>query len=721
MVGGVWLSCSSPNRRFSDQGSGGSAGIGGTAGNAAPGTGGKGGDVSKAGEGGSASPADNAGAAGAAGGGDEPTAGSAGAGDGSPCNADEYDNGTSCQKLTKCGADQYEKSPPTPTSDRTCGPISTCVAGMFVAAQPTATADRTCKPCTTSTFSSAQNVDACKPWTDCKATETESVPPSSTSDRVCSECGAGKYKANNQCQPLTVCSSSQYESVAATATSDRKCQPLTVCSSSQYESVAATTVSDRKCQSLTVCGSSQYESVAATATSDRKCQALTSCQPGNKETTAPTATTDRKCGACDAGTYSTAVNATSCAAWATCTWATGGVAQAGTPSSNAVCGTPSQYRQFGTSAYDTALGVATDGSGNVYVAGSTNGSLTKAANLNGDAFIRKYDPNGTVLWTRQFGNTSTTRATSVAPDSSGNVYVAGYTGALLEGTYYGSDDAFVRKYDSNGNVLWTRQLGTDWTDQASSVAVDGSGYAYVVGFVGNSLVAGTGGPGDQDAFMRKFDTDGNTLWTKQWGTTSTDNAYAVKAIGSGTGTVYVTGYVGGGELRTFALNGTAGWIKAFSASVSATPYGLAVLGSGEAFVTGYTSGNLQGTNAGSMDIFVRKYDASGGIAWTAQFGTPDWDEGDAIAVDGNGNSYVTGYTLSAIAGTNAGGTDAFLRKFSPSGSPILTQQFGTTSNDRANAMAVDGSGNLYIAGGTDGVFVGTPPGNGDAYVRQILP
>jgi hypothetical protein len=397
------------------------------------------------------------------------------------------------------------------------------------------------------------------------------------------------------------------------------------------------------------------------------------------------------------------------------------VAQAGTPSSNAVCGTPSQYRQFGTSAYESALGVATDGSGNVYVVGYTNGALAAAAsNYNGDAFVRKYDLNGTVIWTRQFGNTSTTRATSVAADSAGNLYVAGYTGALLDTTYYGTDDAFVRKYDSNGNVLWTRQFGTTWTDHANGVAVDGSGYAYVVGSAGTAL---TGTTDDAPiAFIRKFDTSGGTLWTKQWANSSGNGvAYAVKAIGTGTGTVYVAGNTGGGELRTFALNGTAGWIKSISGTISDSVYALAVLGSGEAFVTGTTSADLAATNAGSSDVFLRKFAANGDVLWTAQFGTPDWEEGDAVAVDGNGNSYVTGYTLGAIAGTNAGNSDVFFRKYSPSGSPLSTQQFGTTSNDHANGLAVDGSGNLYLAGDTEGAFVGMQAGNADVFVRQILP
>ncbi|HKO53356.1 MAG TPA: SBBP repeat-containing protein [Polyangiaceae bacterium] len=693
LVGGILLSCSSSDRNFGSKGSMGGAGAAGGVG--AAGNAGASGKAGASGNPGTAGAAGAGSSPGAAGADPQSSAGSSGAGPDGACSAEEYHDGTACLKLTTCGADEYEKTAPTIKSDRVCALVSTCSAGTFVTSGATGSADRVCSPCAASTFSSVPNALACKPWSQCVSGESESVAPTSTSDRVCSACGAGKYSVNNQCQPLTVCTASQYESVPATATSDRKCAALTVCSASQYESAAATTVSDRKCAALKV------------------------CQPGNKQTVAPTASTDRQCAACEAGKYSTTQNAASCDAWATCTWATGGVAQAGTASSNAVCGTPSQYRQFGSSAYDTALGVATDGSGNVYVVGYTNGNIAATASNNGAAFVRKYDLNGTVVWTRQFGSASTTRATSVAPDSSGNLYVAGYTEALLQGTHYGSDDAFLRKYDSSGNVLWTQQFGTTWTDQAYGVAVDGSGYAYVVGKAGTAL---TGTTVDAPiAFIRKFDTSGGTLWTKQWANSSNNGeAYAVKAIGTGTGTVYVAGNTGGGELRTFALNGTPGWIQSISGTISDSVYALAVLGSGEAFVTGITSADLAGTNAGSPDVFVRKFAANGTVAWTAQFGTPNWEQGSAIAVDGNGNSYVTGYTEGAVAGTNAGSSDIFLRKYSPSGSPLSTQQFGTTSNDRATGMAVDGNGTLFMAGGTDGAFVGTAAGSGDVFLRQLV-
>ena len=97
---------------------------------------------------------------------------------------------------------------------------------------------------------------------------------------------------------------------------------------------------------------------------------------------------------------------------------------------------------------DYANGVATDSSGNVYVTGGTKGGLdgnTSAGDT--DLFVVKYNSSGTKQWTKQLGTSSTDNATGVATDSSGNVYVTGYTGGGLDGnTSAGGIDLFVVKY-----------------------------------------------------------------------------------------------------------------------------------------------------------------------------------------------------------------------------------------------------------------------------------
>ena len=107
---------------------------------------------------------------------------------------------------------------------------------------------------------------------------------------------------------------------------------------------------------------------------------------------------------------------------------------------------------MGTSSTDNAYGVATDSSGNVYVTGNTNGGLdgnTSAGSW--DLFVVKYNSSGTKQWTKQLGTSSTDWAKGVATDSSGNVYVAGYTAGGLDGnTSAGGLDLFVVKYNSDG-------------------------------------------------------------------------------------------------------------------------------------------------------------------------------------------------------------------------------------------------------------------------------
>lgn len=107
--------------------------------------------------------------------------------------------------------------------------------------------------------------------------------------------------------------------------------------------------------------------------------------------------------------------------------------------------------------------------------------------------MRKYDTNGNILWTRQFGSGALDQAFGVAVDSNGNSYVAGFTDFVLPGeTSAGLEDAFVRKYDTNGNIVWTRQFGTSQSDQAFAVAADSAGAPDVL--TDPSVVLGSGVP-----------------------------------------------------------------------------------------------------------------------------------------------------------------------------------------------------------------------------------
>ena len=335
-------------------------------------------------------------------------------------------------------------------------------------------------------------------------------------------------------------------------------------------------------------------------------------------------------------------------------------------------------RQFGSSGYEYVYGLCGDSSG-VYVAGCTYGALPgQTSPGGGDAFVRKYDGDGTEVWTKQFGSSGDDYAFGLCGDSTG-VYVAGLTyGGLPGWTSAGAWDAFVRKYDLNGNELWTSQFGSSANEYASGLYGDSSG-VYVAGQTYGALPGQTSA-GEWDAFVRKYDLNGNELWTRQFGTSGDERGLGLYGDSSG---VYVAGQTygalpgqtsaGGGDafVRKYDGDGTEVWTKQFGSSRSEFVYGLCGDSSG-VYVAGCTYGALPGQTSagGEEDAFVRKYDLNGNELWTRQFGS----SGDDYAVGLWGDSsgvYAAGFTDAALPGqTSAGGPDAFVAKLT-TGGPTL--------------------------------------------------
>ncbi len=327
--------------------------------------------------------------------------------------------------------------------------------------------------------------------------------------------------------------------------------------------------------------------------------------------------------------------------------------------------------QIGTPARDQSNSVAVDGSDNIYITGWTEGDLGEPNAGEGDAFLVKFDTLGNELWSRQVGTVSTDESRSVAVDGSGNVYITGYTQGDLAGPNAGLSDAFLVKYDSLGNQIWSQQIGTSGMEYSYSVAVDGSGNAYITGDTYGDL-DGTNA-GYSDIYLVKFDSSGNQLWAKQIGTPRRDYGRSV-----------------------------------------------AVDASGNAFITGWTEGSLGGTNAGEADPFLAKFDSSGNQLWLKQLGTSNYDFSTAVAVDSSGNAYISGDTYGSLARPLSGYyKDAFLVKFSSSGNKLWAKQIGTSKHDRSNSVAVDCFDNVYIAGYTQGNLAGTNAGNYDAFVVKF--
>ena len=275
-------------------------------------------------------------------------------------------------------------------------------------------------------------------------------------------------------------------------------------------------------------------------------------------------------------------------------------------------------QQFGTTGNDVGRGIALDSSANIYITGSTEGTLGASAFGLSDIFLTKFDSTGNKLGTRQFGTTGRDTGYGVVVDSSGNVYVTGSTEGVLGASAFGLSDIFLAKFDSSGNQLFIKQLGTTGFDIGYGVAVDSTGNVYVTGSTEGTL--GASAFGLSDIFLAKFDSSGNQLFIKQFGTTGFD-------IG----------------------------------------YGVALDSSGNVYVTGSTEGTLGASAFGLSDIFLAKFDSSGNNIFIQQLGTTGRDIGYGITLDSSANAFITGSTEGILGASALGLSDIFLAKFNSAG------------------------------------------------------
>ena len=385
-------------------------------------------------------------------------------------------------------------------------------------------------------------------------------------------------------------------------------------------------------------------------------------------------------------------------------------------------------QQIGSSDTDSSRGVAVDASGNIYITGNTRGDLGGPNQGDHDAFIVKYSSGGTVQWTRKIGTSRYDYANGIAADSSGNIYIAGATRGDIGGSNQGEIDAFLVRYNSSGTVQWTRQIGTSGKDYAYAIAVDGSGNSYITGGTWGGL--GRPNPGGLDAFIVKYDSGGAVQWSRQIGSAGHDLTSSIAVDASGNS--YIAGYTegnlggpnqGGSDAFIVKYNsaGTVQWMRQIGSSGTDDAEGITVDGSGNIYITGRTYGDLAGPNQGAGDAFIVKYDSGGTLQWIRQMGTANSDLVSDIAVDGSGNSYITGYTYGDLGGPSHGDWDAFIVTYDSGGTVQWSRQIGTGESDFAYGIAVDGSGNIYITGSTRGDLGGPNQGGNDAFLVAIAP
>jgi hypothetical protein len=385
-----------------------------------------------------------------------------------------------------------------------------------------------------------------------------------------------------------------------------------------------------------------------------------------------------------------------------------------------------------------------------------SGALIKS---DGDgAFVTKFNAAGTALVYSTF--LAGVAATGIAIDSAGNAYVTGWVDATgfatknpFQAASGGGNDAFVTKLNATGSeLIYSTYLGGSGDDQANGIAVDGSGNAYVIGDTTSTNFPTTPGSLQPSSslgggFVAKLNASGSALAYSTYlpGTASTSGNTGIAVDSSGN--AYVTGFVEAPSFPTtpgafqsgsqggvfIAKLNPAGSAFVYAASLGgSTYYGkayrIAVDGAGDAVVTGAgpvptTPGAYQSTNPGA---FVSELNAAGTALVYSTYiggsGTTNFTSSvvGGIAVDSSGNIYVTGTTWginfpanvtddfptkNAFQPTYGGGQfDVFVAKFDPSQvgdeSLVYSSYLGGSDTEQSFGIAVDASGNAYVAGST---------------------
>jgi hypothetical protein len=391
---------------------------------------------------------------------------------------------------------------------------------------------------------------------------------------------------------------------------------------------------------------------------------------------------------------------------------------------------------IGGNSDDYGAGIAVDAAGRAYVAGSTSSTVASFPVMVGpgltyggskDAWVARVNASGTGLdYCGYVGGSDYDVGSGIAVDASGNVYITGLTWSdeatfpVTQGpdlTYNGAQDAFVAKVNSSGSgLVYCGYIGGTAEDSGGDIAVDGAGNAYICGqttsiettfpvVVGPDLTQNGRG---YDAFVAKINAAGSSL-------------------------VYC-GYIGG--------------------SADDSGSGIAVDQSGNAFVAGMTASSEATFPVkigpelvycgGTSDAFAAKVNAVGtALVYCGYIGGDSADSGGGIAVDAWGNAFIAGSTTSSEltfpvgGGTDPsynGGGDAFVARIDESGSTLACCGYiGGSADDYASDIAVDSSGNAYVAGGARSTQATFPVTAGpyltkgdsgeydDAFVARIYP
>jgi len=427
--------------------------------------------------------------------------------------------------------------------------------------------------------------------------------------------------------------------------------------------------------------------------------------------------------------------------------------------------------------------IATDSSGNVYISGSTasatgiatSGAFQSTYGTGTDAFLAQFNSAGTIQWSTYYGLKGSETAHSVATDHSGNVFIAGATTSLASiatsGAYLTkntSKEAFLVQFNSSGARNWGTYFGGG-AESSADVATDTAGNVYLLGETTSKTgIASTGAfqtsiGGGSDIFLAKFANNGTFQWSTYFGGAGTEvpgylvtdisgnifiNANSTSTTGLATSGAYQTSMAGGiidgdAVLAKFDATGSLVWCTYFGGANDDQGMGITIDKQSNLYITGKTSsssgiatgGAANTAFAGVTDAFLAKFNENGSLIWSTYFGGSGQDEGTWLASDINNNIYLAGGTQSTTGIATSGsyqtsllnGSALFLSRYNSSGNLEWATYYGSSDITTQSTVATSGENDVYVGCNTtinkgiatSGAYQTSLAGTEDAYLLKF--